>query len=176
MVEKSVKYIIKNEVKSQHPKILPKEVSDFATPVIQSTIMESLKNVVLAKSSSQPKSIYEATESLTKFELRKILLDKLQKSKPYREAKEHRDLYGALVKSYQLEKDLFESYGNTYSLKRDRDDKDQDEDPPAGSDQGLKKRKTSKDAEPPKGSKLKESMSGSSKGTKFHSKSSGKSV
>ncbi|GKG43204.1 hypothetical protein Tco_0479888, partial [Tanacetum coccineum] len=82
----------------------------------------------------------------------------------------------ALVKSYQLDKDLLESYGNTYSLKRDCDDKDQDEDPPAGSDQGLKKRKTSKDAKPPKGSKLKESMSSSSKGTKFQPKSSGNSM
>ncbi|GJU40935.1 hypothetical protein Tco_1193892 [Tanacetum coccineum] len=52
LVEKSVKDIIKNEVKSQLPQILPKEVSDYATPVIQSTITESLENVVLAKSSS----------------------------------------------------------------------------------------------------------------------------
>ncbi|GKC31916.1 hypothetical protein Tco_1039210, partial [Tanacetum coccineum] len=107
---------------------------------------------------------------------RKILLDKFQKSKPYQGAKEHRDLYDALVKSYQLDKDLFESYGNTYSLKRDYDNKDQDEDPPVGSDQGLKKQKTSKDAEPLKGSKLKESMSSSSKGSKFQPKSSSKSV
>ncbi|GKD50703.1 hypothetical protein Tco_1279679 [Tanacetum coccineum] len=49
----------------------------------------------------------------------------------------------------------------------DRDYKDQDEDPLAGSDQGLKKRKMSKDAEPSKGSKSKESKStSSSKGTK----------
>ncbi|GKC13810.1 hypothetical protein Tco_1010592 [Tanacetum coccineum] len=47
-----------------------------------------------------------------------------------------------------LDKDLFESYGNTYSLKRDRDDKDKDEGPSAGSDRGLKKRKTRKDAKP----------------------------
>ncbi|GKB19170.1 hypothetical protein Tco_0853093 [Tanacetum coccineum] len=157
--------------------ILPKEVSDLATPVIQSTINESLKNVVLAKSSSQPKSTYEAAASLTEFELKKILLDKFQKSKSYRGAKEHRDLYNALVKSYQLDKDLFESYGKAYSLKRDREGKDKDEDPPAGSDQGLKKRKTSKDAEPSKGSKSKESRSSSSsKGTKSQPKSSGKSV
>ncbi|GKF59262.1 hypothetical protein Tco_0176048, partial [Tanacetum coccineum] len=51
-----------------------------------------------------------------------------------------------------------------------------DEDPPAGSDQGLKKRKMSKDVEPTKGSKLKESKSISSKGTKSQTKTSGKSV
>ncbi|GJZ11654.1 hypothetical protein Tco_0546413 [Tanacetum coccineum] len=68
---------------------------------------------------------------------------------------EHRDLYDALVKYYKLDKDFFESYGKAYSLKRDREDKDKDEDPPAGSNQGLKKRKTSKDAKPSKDSKLK---------------------
>ncbi|GJU91743.1 hypothetical protein Tco_1304166 [Tanacetum coccineum] len=47
-----------------------------------------------------------------------------------------------------------------------REEKDKDEDPPTRSNQGLKKRKTGKDAELPKGSKSKESMSSSSKGTK----------
>ncbi|GJV08713.1 hypothetical protein Tco_1346369 [Tanacetum coccineum] len=173
LVENSVKDIIKDEVKSQLPQILPKEVSEFATPMIQSTITESLENVVLAKSSSQPKSTYEAATSLTEFELKKILLDKMQKSKSYRGDQEHRDLYDGLVKSYKLDKELFESYGKAYSLKRDREDKDKDKDPPAGSNQGLKRRKTSKDVEPSKGSKSKESKSSSSKGTKSQSKSSG---
>ncbi|GKC79947.1 hypothetical protein Tco_1130721 [Tanacetum coccineum] len=139
IIEKSVKEIIKDEVKSQLPQILPKEISDFATPVIQSTINESLENVVLAKSSSQPQSTYEAAASLTEFELKKILLDKLEK---------------------------------TYSLKRGREDKDKDEDPSVGSDQGLKKRKMSKDAKPLKGFKSKEYKSSSSKGSKSQSKSS----
>ncbi|GKA81356.1 hypothetical protein Tco_0788048 [Tanacetum coccineum] len=171
-VENSMKDIIKDEVKSQLPQILPKEVFEFATPMIQSTITESLENVILAQSYSQSKSTYEAAASLTEFELKKILLDKMQKSKSYRAAQEHRDLYDALVKSYKLEKDLFESYNKAYYLKRDRDDKDKDEDPPAGSDQGLKKQNTGKDAELIKGSKSKESKSSSSKGTKSQSKSS----
>ncbi|GKB24916.1 hypothetical protein Tco_0864317 [Tanacetum coccineum] len=174
LIEKSVKEIIKDEVNTQLPQILPKEISDFATPVIQSTITKSLENVVLAKSSSQPQSTYEASTSLTKFELKKILLDKMQKSKSYRGAQQHKELYDGLVKSYKLDKDLFESYGKAYSIKRDREDKDKDEDPYAGSDQGLKRRKTRKDAGPSKGSKSKESKSSSSKGTKPQPKSSGK--
>ncbi|GKG10270.1 hypothetical protein Tco_0339016, partial [Tanacetum coccineum] len=55
-----------------------------------------------------------------------------------------------------------------------REDKDEDKDPPAGSDQGLKKQKTSKDVEPSRGSKSKESKSSSSKGTKSQPKSFGK--
>ncbi|GJT63596.1 zinc finger, CCHC-type containing protein [Tanacetum coccineum] len=59
---------------------------------------------------------------------------------------------------------------------RSREDKDKDEDPSAGSDRGLKKRKTSKDPEPTTTSKRKDSTSGSSKGTKSQPRSSGKSV
>ncbi|GJV37297.1 hypothetical protein Tco_1409774 [Tanacetum coccineum] len=171
VIEKSIKGIIKDEVKSQFPQILTKEVFDFATPVIQSIVTESLENIILTKSSSQPQSTYEAAASLTEFELKKILLDKLEKSKSYRAVKQHKDLYNALVKSYQLDKDLFDSYGKAYSLKKGREDKDKDEDPLVGSVQGLKKRKTSKDAETSKGSKSKDSKSSSSKDTKTQPKS-----
>ncbi|GJV43241.1 retrovirus-related pol polyprotein from transposon TNT 1-94 [Tanacetum coccineum] len=82
----------------------------------------------------------------------------------------------ATSRANSLDKDLFDSYGKAYSLKRGREDKYKDEDPQAGSDQGLNKKKTSKDAKPPKGSKSKESKSSSSKGTKSQSKTSGKSV
>nr|GEU67741.1 hypothetical protein [Tanacetum cinerariifolium] len=139
VVEKLVKDIIKDEVKSLLPQILPKKVLDFATPVIQSTIIESLENVILAKSSSQPKSTYEALESLTEFELKKILLDKIKRSESYKTDLEHKELYKGLVKPYNLNKDLSSSYGNLYSLMRDHDDKDKDEDPFAGSDRWLKK-------------------------------------
>ncbi|GKA73288.1 hypothetical protein Tco_0779504 [Tanacetum coccineum] len=97
IIKKSVKEIIKDEFKSQLPQILPKEISDFTTPVIQSTINESLEN---------------------------------------------------------LDKDLFNSYGKAYSLKKGHEDKDKDKDPLAGPDQGLKKRKTSKDTEPSRGSQI----------------------
>ncbi|GJX88627.1 hypothetical protein Tco_0340641 [Tanacetum coccineum] len=96
---------IKEQVKNQLPQILPKEVSNFAPPVIKNLIKESRDKVTLAKVSSQPQSSYEAASTLTEFELKKILLNKMEKNK------------------------------------------DKDEDPSAGSDRGLKKRKLSKDAE-----------------------------
>ncbi|GKE71483.1 hypothetical protein Tco_1529555, partial [Tanacetum coccineum] len=58
-----------------------------------------------------------------------------------------RELYDALVKSYNTEKDLFDTYGEVFSLKRSRDNKDKDQDPSTGSDRGTKRRKSSKDAE-----------------------------
>ncbi|GJZ42835.1 hypothetical protein Tco_0590090 [Tanacetum coccineum] len=123
-----------------------------------------------------PQSSYEADATLTEFELKKILIDKIDKSKSYLAALEHRKCYEGLIQSYDLDKSLFSTYGKVYSLKRSRKDKDKDEDPSAGSDRGLKKRKTSKDAESAKGPKAKESQSGSSKGDKSQPKSSGKSA
>ncbi|GKE10337.1 hypothetical protein Tco_1413888, partial [Tanacetum coccineum] len=61
----SMRTIIREEVKTQLPQILPKAVSDFATPVIEQNVIESLEATVLAKSSSQPKSTYEAAASLS---------------------------------------------------------------------------------------------------------------
>ncbi|GKD47359.1 hypothetical protein Tco_1272004, partial [Tanacetum coccineum] len=139
-------------------------------------VKESLEDAILSKESSQPQSSYEAAATLIEFELKKILIEKMDKSKSHLAAPEHRECYEGLIKSYDLDKTIFSTYGKVYSLKRSRKDKDKDEDPFVGSDRGLKKKKTSKDVEPTKGPKAKESESGSSKGTKSQSKSSGKSV
>nr|GEU96959.1 integrase, catalytic region, zinc finger, CCHC-type, peptidase aspartic, catalytic [Tanacetum cinerariifolium] len=167
---------ITGQVKNQLPQILPEEVSNFAPPIIQSMVIESLKHAVLAKESSQPQSSYEAAATLTEFELKKILIDKIEKSESYLAAPEHRDCYEGLKKSYDLDMTFFSTYGKVYSLKRGQKDKDKDEEPSAGSDRGLKKRKTSKDAESAKDPKAKESQSSSSKGEKDKSKSYGKYV
>ncbi|GJX46551.1 hypothetical protein Tco_0271741 [Tanacetum coccineum] len=146
-LSESLMAIIKEQVKDQLPQILPNEVSNFAPLVIEALIKESRDEVTLAKASSQPHSTYEAASTLTEFELKRILIDKMEKSESYLAAPEHRDSY---------------------------DNKDKDEDRFAGSDRGLKKRKLSKDAEPTTGPKKKDSTSGSSKGTKSQPKSSGK--
>nr|GEU57825.1 hypothetical protein [Tanacetum cinerariifolium] len=138
---------------------------------VEKSVKDIIKDEVKAKSSSQLKSTYVAAVSLTEFELKKILLYKMQKSKLYRATQEHKDIYDALVKSYKLYKDLFESYGKLYSLKRDHEDKDKNEDHSTVSNQRLKKQKTSKDVEPSKGFKSKESKSSSSNGIKSQSKS-----
>nr|GEX67643.1 phospholipase-like protein [Tanacetum cinerariifolium] len=155
---------ITEHVKSQLPLILPKEMSNFAPSVIKSMVTESLEHVVLTKESLQPKFTYEAAASLTHFELKKILIEKIDDSQSYLTATEHRECYDGLIKSYDLNKSLFLTYDKVYPLKRSQKDKDKYEDPSAGSDRRLKKRKTSKDAEPTIGPRTKESKSGSSKG------------
>ncbi|GJS66016.1 hypothetical protein Tco_0680580 [Tanacetum coccineum] len=88
---------------------------------------------------------HEAAAMLTEFELKKILINKINKSESYVATPEHRECYEGLIKSYDLDKTLFSTYGKVYLLKRSQKYKDKDEDPSAGSDRGLKKRKTSKD-------------------------------
>ncbi|GJV04472.1 hypothetical protein Tco_1338041 [Tanacetum coccineum] len=124
--------------------------ASLTTRITEQMVQESLEDVVLAKESSQPQSSYEAAATLTEFELKKILIDKMDKSESYLAAPEHRECYEGLIKSYDLDKTIFSTYGKVYSLNRSRKDKDKDEDPSAGSDRRLKKRKTSKDAEPTK--------------------------
>ncbi|GJY12058.1 hypothetical protein Tco_0381367 [Tanacetum coccineum] len=176
LIDTSVRAIIKEEFKTQLPQILPQAVLEFATPVIERNVTKSLEAAVLAKSSSQPKSTYEAATSLSEFELTKILMDKIEEHKSYLRADYKRELYDALVKSYNTEKDLFVTYGEIFSLKRSQDDKDKDQDPSAGSDRGTKRRKSSKNAESSRDQKSKESKStSSSKGTsRSQPKSSGK--
>ncbi|GJV28230.1 hypothetical protein Tco_1384678 [Tanacetum coccineum] len=80
---------IKEQLKDQLPQILPQEVSNFAPPVIENLIKESRDEVTLAKVSSQPQSTYESDSTLNEFELKRNLLDKMEKSESYLTAPEH---------------------------------------------------------------------------------------
>ncbi|GJX92309.1 hypothetical protein Tco_0345635 [Tanacetum coccineum] len=124
LIDTSVRAIMKEEVNTQLPQILPQAESDFATPILW-----------------EPK---------------------IEEHKSYLRAEYKKELYDALVESYNTDKDLFETYGEVFTLKRSRDDKDKDQDPSVGSDQGMKKRKTSKDADSSRDLKSNESKSSSS--------------
>ncbi|GKD05092.1 hypothetical protein Tco_1180066, partial [Tanacetum coccineum] len=78
-------------------------------------VQESLEDAVLAKESSQPQSSYEVAAMLTEFELKKILIDKMDKSKSYLEAPEHRECYDGSIKYYDLDKTVFFTYSKVYS-------------------------------------------------------------
>ncbi|GJZ85280.1 hypothetical protein Tco_0650619 [Tanacetum coccineum] len=84
------------ETSAHHAMTVPKITSDFATPVIEKNVIESLEAAVLAMSSSQPKSTYEAAASLSEFELTKILLEKTEESKSHLRADYKKKLYDAL--------------------------------------------------------------------------------
>nr|GEX38422.1 hypothetical protein [Tanacetum cinerariifolium] len=64
-------------------------------------------------------STYEAVASLVEYELTKILLDKMEESKSHLRADYKRELYDVLVKSYNSDKDLFETYGEEAESQND---------------------------------------------------------
>ncbi|GJW55180.1 hypothetical protein Tco_0099265 [Tanacetum coccineum] len=144
----------------------------------EKNFIESLEAAVLTRSSSQPKSYYEAAASLSEFDLTKILLDKMEESKSHLRADYKKKLYDALVESYNTDKYLFNTYGEVCTLKRSRGDNNKDRDPSARSDRGMKRRKSSKEAESSRDSRSKEKKYSSTSKDTSHSqhKHSGKSA
>nr|GFD58667.1 hypothetical protein [Tanacetum cinerariifolium] len=78
-------------------------------------------------------------------ELKKILIEKMENNKSIHRSDEQRNLYKSLVDAYECDKIILDTYGDTVTLKRCRDDADKDEEPSAGSDRGSKRRREGKE-------------------------------
>nr|GEU91629.1 hypothetical protein [Tanacetum cinerariifolium] len=103
-IEESVQANVINEVKNHLPKFLPK--ADFVNPRIESIVRKLLQKILafLAQYSSTPgQSSYKAVESLSEYELKKILFDKMDKSRTYMTHDKHQELYDALLNSIMLD-------------------------------------------------------------------------
>nr|GFC99801.1 hypothetical protein [Tanacetum cinerariifolium] len=88
---------------------------------------------------------YSMVVDLFELELKKILIEKIESNKSIHRSDEQRNLYKALVDAYKCDKIILDTYGDTITLKRRRDDADKDEEPSAGSDQGSKRRREGKE-------------------------------
>nr|GEU90510.1 copia protein [Tanacetum cinerariifolium] len=113
-----------------------------------------------------------------KLELKNILIDKMENQKSIDISIQQNTLYKALVDAYESDKDIFATYGDTVTIKRHRDDEDDDEEPSVGSNWGSKRRRTGKELESSSDPKEKSfKSSGKSKqGFKSDQKSTGKSA
>ncbi|GJU33221.1 hypothetical protein Tco_1176810 [Tanacetum coccineum] len=94
-------------------------------------------------------------------------------SKSFNKHPKHKDLYHALMESILMDEDAMDQGVAEEHKKRKPVDDDRYKNPSAGPDQGLKRRKTSKDAKPSKKIKSTDTSKGT---TKSQSKSTGKSV
>ncbi|GJV69197.1 hypothetical protein Tco_1484706 [Tanacetum coccineum] len=90
--------------------------------------------------------------ALNEFDQKQALFDTITESKSFNKHPKHKALYHAHMESILADEEAIDqSVANLDKQnKRKHVDDVRDEDPPAGLDQGLKRRKTSKDAEPPK--------------------------
>ncbi|GJU18321.1 ribonuclease H-like domain-containing protein [Tanacetum coccineum] len=114
-----------------------------------------------------------ATESLSEYELKKILFDKMDKSRSFMTHDKYQELYDALLNSVCLDEAIASSEVNPDNVLRIRH-RDKGQDPPAGSDKEKKRCRKRKDSEP---SKDKVQTGSSSKGkTQSKLSSTGESV
>nr|GEZ35806.1 hypothetical protein [Tanacetum cinerariifolium] len=113
------------------------------------------------------------TAELQEFDQKRTLFETMTKNKSFNKNTNHKAIYHALMESILEDEDAIDKGIADKSNKRKPDDADRDEGPPAGSNQGLKKKKTSQDDEPLKKAKSSETFKGT---TKSQPKSTGKSA
>ncbi|GJZ54679.1 hypothetical protein Tco_0609564 [Tanacetum coccineum] len=147
---------------------------------------DNIKNIIKEQVKAQVKDtdsfIHEAKTShavaanLSELELKKILIDKMESNKSIHRS-DQPTLYKALVDAYKSDKLILDTYGDNITIKRRRDDQDEDEEPFAGSYQGSKRRRVRKEPESTSAPKEKTSKSSgkSNEGSKSHNMSTGKS-
>nr|GFA72888.1 hypothetical protein [Tanacetum cinerariifolium] len=105
------------------------------------SVNAQLKAEVLTRSSHSSRTSYAVAADLSEMELKKILIEKIEGNKSIQRSDEQRNLYKALVEAYEADKIILDTYGETVTLKRRRDDEsDKDEGPSAGLDRGSKRR------------------------------------
>nr|GEZ42449.1 hypothetical protein [Tanacetum cinerariifolium] len=135
-IDDNMKRIIKEQVKSQ-----VKDQVSRILPRIEQSVNAQLKSKVLTRSSHSSRTSYAVAADLTKMELKKILIEKMEGNKSIQRSDEQRNLYKALVDAYEADKTILDSYGDTAILKRKGGDDDDQEGPSAGSDRGSKRRR-----------------------------------
>nr|GEY36825.1 hypothetical protein [Tanacetum cinerariifolium] len=138
-MQKIIMEQVKEQVKVQVSKILPKIVQ---------TVNEKLEAEVLTRSSNSSKTSYAVAVDLSKMELKKILIEKMEGNKSIHRSNKQRNLYKAFVEAYESDKIILDTYRDTVTLKRRRDDDaDKDKEPSAGSDRGSKRHREGKEPE-----------------------------
>nr|GEV75640.1 retrovirus-related Pol polyprotein from transposon TNT 1-94 [Tanacetum cinerariifolium] len=94
------------------------------------TIDENMQKIIKEQVKEQVKTSYAVAADLSEMELKKILIEKMEGNKSIHRSNEQRNLYKALVEAYKSDKIILDTYGDTVTLKRRRDDdEDKDEDP-----------------------------------------------
>nr|GEW19187.1 hypothetical protein [Tanacetum cinerariifolium] len=115
---------------------------------LRTAVNEQLEDEVLTRSSHSSRTSYVVAADLSDMELKKILIEKIEGNKSIQHSDEQRNLYKALVKAYESDKLILDTYRETVTLKRRRDDDaDKDEEPFVGPDQGSKRRREGKEPE-----------------------------
>nr|GEZ16463.1 hypothetical protein [Tanacetum cinerariifolium] len=124
---------------------------DVQSPTSMAPLLMSaptLTRSTIATITTTQQTSYAVVADLSEMELKKILIEKIEGNKSIHRSNEQRNLYKALVKSYESDKIILDTYEDTVMLKRRRDDDaNKDQEPSAGLDRGSKRRKEGKEPE-----------------------------
>nr|GFB96054.1 hypothetical protein [Tanacetum cinerariifolium] len=116
-----------------------------------------INNIKMEHATKQLESQYTIKSydkaALKEFDQKRALFETMTTSKTFNKHPKHKALYHTLMKSILVDEDAMNKGVADIQKKSKPDDADRDEDPPAGPDQGLKRRKTSKENEPSKKAK-----------------------
>ncbi|GKD81922.1 hypothetical protein Tco_1348761 [Tanacetum coccineum] len=132
----------------------------------------------MTHSSTESKTSLALAANLSELELKKILIEKMDGNKSIYRSNKQKNLYKALIEAYKSDKLILDTYGDTVSFKRSRDDEVKDEEPSSGSNWGSKRRRAGKEPESTSAPKEKTSkLTGkSTDGSKSQHKSVGESA
>nr|GEX30731.1 hypothetical protein [Tanacetum cinerariifolium] len=112
------------------------------------TVNEQLEAEVLSRSSHSSRTSYVVAADLSEMELKKILIEKMEGNNSIQCSDEQKNLYKALVEAYESDKIILDTYRETVTLKRRRDDNaDKDKEPFARPNRGSKRRREGKEHE-----------------------------
>nr|GEV32266.1 hypothetical protein [Tanacetum cinerariifolium] len=110
-IHDNMKRIIKEQVKSQ----IKDQVSRIL-PRIKQYVNAQLESEVLTRSSHSSRTSCAVAADLSKMELKKILIEKMEGNKSIQRSDEQRNLYKALVDAYEADKTILNTYGETNIL------------------------------------------------------------
>ncbi|GJR47348.1 hypothetical protein Tco_1315451 [Tanacetum coccineum] len=151
-IDDGMKKIIKEQVKKEVSKIIPK---------VEKFVNDRLESEVLVRSSKEANTSHAVAANLSELELKKIL-----------------NFYKMGIYT-TLSQILLDTYGDTVTIKRPRDGADDDEEPSAGTDRGSKRRRSGKEpasTSAPSETTTKTAGKTTSTGSKTHKKSASQSA
>nr|GEU40090.1 hypothetical protein [Tanacetum cinerariifolium] len=111
-----------------------KQINQFAKavsliPDIVDKFLANKMNETIKTAVYESKTSHVVAANLSELELKRILIDKMERNKSIHRSDEQKNLYKALVDAYESDKLILDTYGDIVTIKRRQDDQDRDEEP-----------------------------------------------
>ncbi|GJR71912.1 hypothetical protein Tco_0084277 [Tanacetum coccineum] len=136
---------LRDEAQAKNADFINKHDDNIKKIIKEQLVNDQLEAEVLTRSSNEAKTSHAIAANLSKLELKKILIDKMENNKSIHRSVQQEALYKALVDAYETDKDILETYRDTVTFKKMRMHEDEVEEPSAGSNRGSKRRRVGKE-------------------------------